>query len=109
MGRWLQQNGALSTRRNLLRDLNSQLQRRGRLRTRNARLAPRACAFNKRRELKLEGFAVFDLGSVTPNLLPYATIDLASLILIIEREIRVLLKDANLTHPFGADAAGGHI
>jgi len=93
----------------LLRDLNGQLQRRGRLRTGNSRLASRACAFNKRRELKLEWFVVFDLGSVTPNLFADAAIDLATLILVIEREISVFLKDSNLAHTLGADAAGGHI
>jgi hypothetical protein len=54
------------------------------LRTGNARLASCVRAFDKRRELKLEWFAVFDLGSVTPNLFAYPTIDLAALILIIE-------------------------
>ena len=52
---------------------------------------------------------MFDLGPVTPNLFADAAIDLAALILIIEREIRVFLKDSNLAHPLGADAAGGHI
>ena len=111
-GRWLEPtNGraVLSTRRDLLRDLDGQLQGRGRLRTGNPRLASRACAFDERRELKFEWFAVFDLGPVTPNLFADAAIDLAALILIIEREIRVFLKDSNLAHPLGADAAGGHV
>src|SRR4029450_2037508 len=60
-------------------------------------------------ELKLERFAVFDLDPVTPNLFSDASINLAALILIIEREICVFLKDSNLAHPLGADAAGGHI
>src|SRR5207248_1482237 len=38
----------LRTRRDLLRDFDCQLQSRRRLRTRNARLASRVCAFNKR-------------------------------------------------------------
>src|SRR5215211_9359551 len=52
---------------------------------------------------------MFDLGSVTPNLFADAAIDLAALILIIEREIRVFLKDSDLAHPLGADAAGSHV
>src|SRR4029450_8432757 len=107
--RWLQQKAVLPTRLDLLRDLNSQLQRRRRLRTGNTRLASGACAFDERRELKLERFAVFDLDSVTPNLFSDAPIDLAALILIIEREIRVFLKNANLAHSLGTDAAGRHI
>src|SRR5215471_11193801 len=59
---------ALPTQRDFLRDLDCQLQRRRSLRTRNARLASRACAFDERRELKLKRFPVFDLDSVTPNL-----------------------------------------
>src|ERR1051325_3843812 len=50
-----------------------------------------------------------DLGPVPPDLLTDTPIDLAALILIIEREICVFLKDSDLAHPFGADAAGGHI
>src|SRR5437588_830267 len=97
----------LSTRLDLLRDLNSQLQRRSGLRTGNARLAPRGCTFYERRELKLERFAVFDPDPVTPNLFSDAAIDLAALILIIERQIRVFLKNPDLTHPLGADEAAG--
>src|SRR5262249_3127732 len=112
-GRWLQpinDRAVLSTRRrDLLRDLDGQLQGRGRLRTRNTRLAARACTLDKGRELKFEWFAVFDLGSVTPNLFADAAIDLAALILIIEREVRIFLKNSNLTHPLGADAARGHV
>ena len=52
---------------------------------------------------------MFDLGSATPNLFADAAIDLAALILVIEREIRVFLKNSNLAHPLGADAAGGHV
>ena len=60
-------------------------------------------------ELKLEWFAVFDLGPVTPNLFADAAIDLTALILIIERDIRVFLKNSDLAHPLGADAAGSHV
>ena len=52
---------------------------------------------------------MFDPDPVTPNLFSDAAIDLAALILIIERQIRVFLKNPDLTHPLGADAAGGHI
>src|SRR5437879_13868701 len=81
----------LSTRLDLLRDLNSQLQRRSGLRTGDARLAPRGCTFYERRELKLERFAVFDPDPVTPNLFSDAAIDLAALFLLFLRKIRVLL------------------
>src|SRR5437762_5198800 len=90
-GRRLQrpdEQAVLTTRRDLLGDLDCQLQRGCRLRTGNPWLAPGACAFDERSELKLERFAVFDLHSVTPNLFSDAAIDLAALILIIEREIR---------------------
>src|SRR6478672_2985069 len=99
----------LSNRRDLLGDLDSQLQRRGRLRTGNTRLSSGACAFYEGRELKLEWFAVFDLSPVTPNLFADAAINFAALILIIERDIRVFLKNSNLAHPLGTDAAGGHV
>src|SRR5262245_6204748 len=52
---------------------------------------------------------MFDLGSVTPNLFADTAIDLSALILIVEREIGVFLKDPDLAHPLGADATGGHI
>src|SRR6266540_3881814 len=99
----------LRTRRDLLRYLDCQLQSRRRLRTRNARLASGNCTFDKRSELEFERFFVFNTDSVTPNLSSNAPIDFAALILIIEREVCVFLKNANLAHPLGTDATGGHI
>jgi hypothetical protein len=52
---------------------------------------------------------MFNADSVAPNLSSNAPIDFTTLILIIEREIRVFLKNANLAHPLGTDAARGHI
>src|SRR5436189_3955091 len=99
----------LRTRGDLLRDFNRQLQCRCRLRTGNARLASRVRTFDERSELKFQWFFVFNAGSVTPNLFSNAAVDFAALILIIERDVRVLLKDANLADALGTDAARGHI
>src|SRR6266487_192020 len=99
----------LSTRRDLLRDFNRQLQCRCRLRTGNAWLASRARTFDERCELKFEWFFVFNAGSVAPNLFSNASVDFAALILIIERDVRVLLKNANLAHALRTDAARGHV
>src|SRR4029077_12414543 len=99
----------LPTRRDSLRYFDRQLQGCRRLRTRNARLAPCARAFDKRSELKLKRFLPFNIDSVTRDASPNPSIDFAALILIIEREISVLLKDANLAKPLGTDAAGRNI
>ena len=52
---------------------------------------------------------MFDLGPVAPNRFADAAIDLAALILIIERDVRVFLKDSNLAYSLGADPTRGHI
>src|SRR6266550_9410391 len=59
----------LCTRADLLRYFDCQLQCRCRLRTRNARLASGACAFDERSELKFKRFAVFNLDSIARDLL----------------------------------------
>src|SRR5206468_4526746 len=82
-----------------------QFQCRGRLRTRNTRLAPRAGTFNERSELKLQRFLTFNLDPVARDASPNPSVDFAALILVVEREICVLLKDANLTEPLGTDTA----
>src|SRR6266516_875970 len=99
----------LRTRCDLLCYFDCQLQCRCRLRTGNARLASRARTFDERCELKFEWFFVFNAGSVAPNLFSNASVDFAALILIIERDVRVLLKNANLAHALRTDAARGHI
>src|SRR5437868_8677253 len=98
-----------STRRDSLCNLNRHLQCRCRLRPRNARLASRAGAFDKRSKLKLKWFLALDLDSVARNTSPNPPVDFAALILVVEREISVFLKDANLAEPLGTDAAGGNI
>src|SRR5437868_12850500 len=99
----------LLTRRDSLCYLNRQLQCRCRLRTRNARLASRTGAFNKRSKLKLKRFPALDLDPVTHDLFPETPVDFAALILIIEREISVLLKDANLAQALGTNPARGDV
>src|SRR6185436_21099588 len=87
-----------------LRDFNCQLQRCRCLETGNARLATGARAFDKRRELTFERLFAFDLDPVPRNPASNAPVNFAALILVIEGEIGVLLKNANLAHTFGADA-----
>src|SRR6476661_9140865 len=96
-GRCLQRvhkQAVLSTRCDVLADLDRQFQSRCRLGTRNARLASGAGAFDERSELQLERLLVFNADSVSPNLFSNAAIDFAGLILIIERKIRVFLENA---------------
>src|SRR3984893_18868641 len=88
--------GTLSTRRALLRDFDCQIQCRCGLRTGNARLASGARGFDERCELQPEWFLMFYADSVTPTLFSNAPIDFTALILIIEREISVFLKNPNL-------------
>src|SRR5947208_17096274 len=52
---------------------------------------------------------MFYLDPVTPDLFSDAPVNVAALILVIEREIRVFLKDPNFAHPLGTDPAGGDI
>ena len=52
---------------------------------------------------------MFYLDPVTPDLFSDAPVNFAALILVIEREIRVFLKDPNFAHPLGTDPAGGDI
>src|SRR5947199_8368783 len=52
---------------------------------------------------------MFYLDPVTPDLFSNAPVNFAALILVIEREIRVFLKDPNFAHPLGTDPAGGDI
>src|SRR6266404_9333315 len=99
----------LDTRAESLGDFDRQIQRRGRLESGNARLASRARAFDERHQLTLERFFAFDFDFLARNPPSDTAIDLATLILIIERKIGVLLKHSNLTHPLGTDAAGSDI
>ena len=50
-----------------------------------------------------------DLDFVARNPSTRAPVDFAALILIIQREISVLLKNANLAHLLGTDAARGNV
>jgi hypothetical protein len=86
-----------------LRDFDSHLERRRRLRARHARLATSGCAFDKGKELALERFFAFDRNSVPRNATVNQSIHITALILIIEREICVLLKNADLAHPLRTD------
>jgi len=52
---------------------------------------------------------MFYFDPVTPDLFSDTAVNFAALILIIEREIRILLKDPNLAHPLRADTACGDI
>src|SRR5437667_10894768 len=97
------------TRGDPLRYFNCQLKGRRRLESRNARLSPGARTFDKRCELTFERFFAFDRDFVTRNPPPNAPIDLAGLILRIQREIRVLLENPDLAHELGTDAARGNL
>src|SRR4030095_2046621 len=50
-----------------------------------------------------------DVHSVARDVSPNPSIDFTALILVIEREIRVFLKDANLAEPLRTDTARGNI
>jgi hypothetical protein len=95
--------------RYLLRDFNCQLQRCCRLKPRNAGLAASASRFDKRSKLTFERLFAFDLDLVTRNPVSNAPVNFAALILIIERELCVLLKNANFSHAFGTDATGRYV
>src|SRR5213082_2797387 len=99
----------LDTRAESLGDFDRQIQRRGRLESGNARLASCGRAFDKRHQLTLERFFASDFDFLARNPPSDTAIDFATLVLIIERKISVLLKDPNLTHPFGTDSARGDI
>src|SRR5205809_7676924 len=79
------------------------------MRTRNARLASCARAFDERSKLKFQRFSSFNIDSVARDASSNTPIDFAALILIIEREICVLLTNANLPKALRTDAAGGNI
>src|SRR6266567_7666380 len=93
------------TRADSLRYFNCQLQCCRCLKPGYARRAASARAFDERGELAFERLIALDLDFVPRNPSPSATIDFTALISIIEREIRVLLKHANLAHALGTDAA----
>src|SRR6266566_266041 len=95
--------------RDPLRDFNRQLQRCCRLEPGNARLASGARAFDKGSELTFERLFALDLDLVPRNPASNTPVNFATLILIIEREIYVLLKNANLSHAFGTDATGRYV
>src|SRR5581483_3797796 len=99
----------LPTGRDAFCYFNCQLQCRCRLRARNARLAPRARAFDERSELKPKRFLSFNIDPIARDMSPNPSIDFATLILVIEREVSVLLKDANLAKTLGTDTARGHV
>ena len=99
----------LPTGRDSLCYFDCQFQCRGRLRTRNERLASGACTFDKRSKLKLKRFLAFNIDPVARDASSNPSIDFAALILVIEREICVLLKDSNLAEPLGTDTARGNI
>src|SRR5215471_18613854 len=52
---------------------------------------------------------MFYLDPITPDLFSDAPVNFAALVLVIEREIRVFLKDPNFAHSLGTDPAGGDI
>src|SRR5437667_6357492 len=95
--------------RNSLGYFHGEPQRSGRLKTGHARLAPGVCAFDKRHQLMLERFLPRDLYLLARDPAFGAPIDFAALFFIIEREISVLLKNADLAHPLRTDAAGSDI
>src|SRR5581483_10666239 len=90
-------------------DFKRQLKGRGCLLTGDFGLAPLICSFNKRSELQLQRFLVFDGDPVANDLLSQATVNFAGLILVIERQVRVFLKNADLSDALGTDAAGSYI
>src|SRR5207247_10034828 len=100
---------ASDTRDDPLCNFNRQLERRRPLNSRNAWLASGACAFDERDELTFERFFAFDLDLIARYPSSGAAIDLTALILIIERKIRVLLKDPNLAHALGTDTARSNV
>src|ERR1700738_5288047 len=99
----------LATRSDFLRDRDRQLERGGGLKTRNPRLAPRGGAFDKRNELLLQRFFPLDRNFVARDFSRLEPIDFAALLFVVEREIGVLLKYADLAHPLRADPARSHV
>ena len=63
----------------------------------------------KDKNLALERFLALDLHLLALDSAAAPPINFAGLILIIEREIGVLLEDANLAHPLRADPARGDV
>src|SRR5215471_20152581 len=92
-----------------LRDLHRERERGRRLKSRNLRLSPCACAFDERHELLLQRFLAINRNFVARDLAAFAPIDFAALFFVIEREISVFLKNTDLAHPLGADPAGSHV
>src|SRR6266404_6859049 len=95
----------LATRCDSLCNFHGQLERGGGLKSRDLRLPTGPGAFDEGSELTLERLAVFDLDLRARDFPVHAPIDFAALILVIEREISVFLKDTNLTHALGTDPA----
>src|SRR2546430_6265655 len=92
-----------------LRNFNSQLQCGRRLKSRYPRLASGARAFDERDKLLLQRLFAFDRNFVARDLSRFATIDLAALFFVIEREIGVFLKNADFAHPLGTNSTRSHI
>src|SRR5437588_8795425 len=99
----------LATRSDSLGDFDRELKRRGRLKTRYPGLAAGARALNERDELLLQGFLAFNCNFIACNLSAFASIDFAAMFFVIEREISVFLKNADLAHPLGADPARRYV
>ena len=87
------------------RNFNCKLERGRRLESGNLRRAAGLCAFDKFGKLSFQWFFALNLNLITHNLAAFAPINFTALILVIEREISVFLKDANLAHAFGTDPA----
>src|SRR5947207_1326835 len=97
------------TRRDSLGDFHRELERGSSMRTRHLRFAPTNCTVDKGGDLLSQRLLFFDRYWFAPDLPPLSPVNLAALILIIERKVGVLLKDANLPHSLGADSTGGDV
>src|SRR5690349_7657639 len=99
----------LATRSDSLGDFDCKLERGGRLKSRNLRLPPGARAFDERDELLFQRFLALDRHFVARDFSRFTPVDFAALFFVIEREVSVLLKNANLAHPLRTDPARRHI
>src|ERR1700726_3924098 len=104
-----QSNIGLAIRGDSLGDFDRELERRGCLKPRNPRFAPGPGTFNERYQLAFQRFLAVDCHFVAQNFPGLTAINFTRLFFVIEREIRVLLKNSDLAHTFRTDAARSHV
>src|SRR2546423_58668 len=90
-------------------DFDRELERGGGLEAGNSWGAAGGGAFDESGQLALQWFFALNLDFVAFQPLRGPSIHFPGLVLVIERQIHVLLKDADLAHLLGTDPAGSNI